>query len=74
MDSGLSGHVKKMKEIQKAHYDSTTPMDSYFTGMWNGMEVLIAGIEQREGNFKAVEQLSLPGIEPKNEAGEVGRG
>ena len=66
--------VEYLKTVQKHHYDSTTPMDAYFTGMWNGMEVLIATIENREGNFKSVEQLSLPGIEPKTEAAEVGRG
>lgn len=74
MRSGLSGHVERMKEIQNEHYLSTTPMDAYFTGMWNGMEVLIATIENREGNFKSVEQLSLPELDSKTEASEVGRG
>ena len=66
--------VEYLKTIQKHHYNSTTPMDAYFTGMWNGMEVLIASLEHREGNFKSVEQLSLPGIKVPNEAAEVGRG
>lgn len=55
----MESDLAKMKRIQKHHYESTTPMDDYFTGMWNGMEVLIASIENREGNFKSVEQLEL---------------
>jgi hypothetical protein len=45
-----------MKEIQKIHFETTDPMDAYFTGMYNGMEVLIASIEGREGEFKTASQ------------------
>jgi hypothetical protein len=62
--------IAKMKRIQKAHYESTKPMDSYFTGMYNGMEVLIASLENREGQFMTVEQLSFDEIKPQD-ASEV---
>lgn len=62
--------VDDMKKTQKAHYNSTTPMDSYFTGMYNGMEVLIAGLENREGVFKTVEQLSFGEIKAQDAIAE----
>ena len=58
--------VDDLKKTQKAHYNSTTPMDSYFTGMYNGMEVLIACLENRPGNFKSIEQLSFSEIKPQD--------
>lgn len=47
--------VSEIRKIQKAHYDSTTPMDSYFTGMWNGMELVVSTISGQEPCFKDVE-------------------
>ena len=47
--------VSEIRKIQKAHYDSTTPMDSYFTGMWNGMELVVSTISGQEPRFKDVE-------------------
>lgn len=58
--------IEQIKKIQNEHYNSTTPMDSYFTGMYNGMEVLIACLENRPGNFKSVEQLSFSEIKPQD--------
>lgn len=47
---------EKTKELIKIHYDSTTPMDEYFTGMYNGIECVLACIEDREPVFKTCER------------------
>lgn len=54
-----------LKEIQKHHFESTDPMDAYFTGMYNGMEVLIASLEGRDGNFKTAKQLNFDEVKPQ---------
>jgi hypothetical protein len=54
-EMALEKKLEKLKEMQRVHYDSTTPMDDYFTGMYNGMEYAIAMLEDREANYKTVE-------------------
>jgi hypothetical protein len=51
----LNRKIKELKDMQKAHYDSTYPMDDYFTGMYNGMEFIISCISGEEPNYKTVE-------------------
>ena len=58
--------AEKLKELQKIHYDATTPMDSYFTGIWNGMEMIISLMEERDPKYKSVEQLSFVEIKPQD--------
>lgn len=58
--------IDKIKELQQIQYDSTTPMDSYHTGMWNGMELVLCLLEKREPKYKAVEQLSFAEIKPQD--------
>lgn len=58
--------IEQLEEIKKIHYDSTTPMDSYFTGMYNGIECAIATLENREPKYKSVEQLSFAEIKPQD--------
>jgi hypothetical protein len=50
--------VAKIKEMQTVHYDSTTPMDEYHGGFYNGIEYVLCMIEQREPNYKDVEKPS----------------
>lgn len=60
METGIytetQARVAKFKELLKMHYDSTTPMDAYNTGMYNGMECVLCLLEEREPNYKTVEQ------------------
>lgn len=53
----LKHRIKKAKELPKIHYDSTTPMEPYFTGMYNGIECVLACIEGREPHYKDVEKI-----------------
>lgn len=47
--------VDKIKEMQAVHYKSTTPMDDYDGGFYNGIEYVLCMIEKREPNYKDVE-------------------
>lgn len=60
---------KNLQELQKIHYDSTTPMDDYHTGMYNGIEVCIRIISGNTGNeLKSVERLKDEKMQKENEA------
>jgi len=61
----------KIREIQKIHYDSTTPMDSYHTGMWNGMECILCLLEGRDPKYKSVERFDYNEVKAQD-ACEVG--
>lgn len=52
----LFNKLKKLRELSKIQYDSTTPMDEYHTGMYNGLECVLAILDEREPNYKEVEQ------------------
>lgn len=58
--------IEQLEEIKKIHYDSTTPMDSYHTGMFNGIECAISVLLNREPQYKSVEQLSFSEIKPQD--------
>ena len=61
--------IEKLEELKQIHYDSTTPMDSYFTGMYNGIECALATLLNREPQYKSVEQLSFAEIKPQDAVG-----
>jgi ABC-type polysaccharide/polyol phosphate transport system ATPase subunit len=49
--------IETIKEMLKLHYATTTPMDSYQTGMYNGIEFALTILEERESKFKDVESV-----------------
>ena len=46
--------IEELKEIQKIHYEATAPMDSYMSGLYNGLELAIAVLTDTEPMFKEV--------------------
>ena len=48
--------ITKLRELPKIHYDSTTPMDEYYTGMYNGIECVLSLIDEREPKYLSVER------------------
>lgn len=51
----LLRRIEKLRELPQIQYDSTTPMDEYFTGMYNGLECAVALLEEREPKYLSVE-------------------
>lgn len=51
----IQSKINKCGELLKIQYDSTTPMDDYQTGMYNGMEMILSILGNREPNYKDVE-------------------
>lgn len=49
-------NIDKLKEMRDQHYKSTTPMDEYHTGMYNGIEYALCCLENREPNYKECEK------------------
>jgi hypothetical protein len=47
--------IEQVKQMLEVHYSSTTPMDSYHTGMYNGIEYALTILENRESKYKDVE-------------------
>ena len=43
--------LEKLNEMKDLHESSTSPMDAYFRGMYNGMETMLCFIEGREPDF-----------------------
>lgn len=52
----IQKRLKKLRELPKIQYDSTTPMDEYHTGMYNGLECALAIIDDREPKYLDVEK------------------
>ena len=50
--------IDKIKQMQKAHYDSTTPMDEYHTGFYNGIEYSLCILENKEPDYFSCEKPS----------------
>lgn len=48
--------LETIKNMQEHHYKTTTPMDSYFQGLYNGLEIAIAILEDRVPLYKNVEK------------------
>lgn len=44
------------RELKKIHHDSTTPMDEYHTGLYNGIEAVLCILGHREPAYKNVEK------------------
>ena len=51
-------NIEKVKEMQKVHYDSTTPMDDYHAGFYNGIEYALCILENKEPDYFSVEKPS----------------
>ena len=51
--------LDKVRELPAIQYQSTTSMDEYNTGMYNGLECAIACFDEREANYKDVEKSDL---------------
>lgn len=51
----IKERVAKVEELPKVHLDSTAPMDTYHTGMYNGLECAVACLTGREANYRRVE-------------------
>lgn len=56
MDEYKQNIIAQIKELQKIHLDSTSPMDAYFTGFYNGMEAILSVISGEEPVYKNVER------------------
>jgi hypothetical protein len=52
----ITDKVDKLKEMQIQHHKSTTPMDEYFTGFYNGIEYSLCVIESRDPIYKECEK------------------
>lgn len=50
--------INELKNILKIHYDATTPMDAYHTGMFNGIELAISVLEDKEPQYKDIEEIN----------------
>lgn len=48
--------IAKLYKMQQVHYDSTTPMDAYFTGLYNGIEYAIYCLTGQPPEFKKPEK------------------
>jgi hypothetical protein len=59
-DMKLFKRIQDLKELPQLQYDSTTPMDDYHTGLFNGLEMAVAIIEDREPKYKSVELTKTP--------------
>lgn len=51
----LDPRIVKLKELQKINYEATTPMDSYFTGFYNGIEYALSILNDNNPIYKSVE-------------------
>lgn len=56
MDEYKKQLIESIKELQIIHLASTSPMDDYFTGFYNGMEALLSVISGDEPVYKNVER------------------
>lgn len=59
----LKDRVQRSLDLRQIHHASTTPMNAYHAGMYNGMECVAACIESREPAYKDVEHK--PDLPPK---------
>ena len=47
-------HIRVLKRMIKVHYNSTKPMDDYYTGMYNGMVFALTLLDNKEPKYKRI--------------------
>lgn len=52
----LVNRIDKLRELPKIQHESTTPMDDYHTGMYNGLICALSILDERELEYMDVEK------------------